>query len=87
MGKRTMGLESDSPEALEQEIMELRRRIEPVARELDLRRHRMTDWRRQVKQRAPKVVRILGAVFGVVAAAKAVRRRMRPRHAVNQYMD
>ena len=84
MGERKNGVESDSPEALEQEILRFRESIDPVARELDMRRHRMTDWRRQMKHRAPKVASILGTVLGVLAAAKAVRRRLKQRRAMTR---
>ena len=79
MGERKNGVESDSPEALEQEILRFRESIE-----LDLRRHRMTDWRRQMQRRAPKVASILGTVLGVLAAAKAVRRRLEQRKAMTR---
>jgi len=81
MGTRTTGVESSSPEELEQEIARIREGIDPLARELDRRRHRVMNIRSQVKRKAPKVMKLVGMALGVLTAVKAVRRRMAHRHA------
>ena len=81
MGERKTGVAISSPEDLEQEVARIREDIEPVARELDRRRHAMMDWRTQVKKRAPKAARFVAVALGVVTAVKTIRHRRAQRKA------
>jgi len=82
MGERKIGVESASPEELEQEVARIREDIEPLARELDRRRHEMMNWRMQVRRRAPKAVRVVALALGVVTAVKTIRHRIAQRKAM-----
>ena len=81
MDERTSGVKGSSPEELEQEVARIREEIEPVARELDVRRHEMMNWKSQIRRKAPKVARIVGVVLGIVAGAKVIRHRIASRRA------
>jgi hypothetical protein len=81
MDERTSGVKRSSPEELEQEVARIREEMEPLARELDLRRHEMTNWRLQMRRKAPKIARFVGILLGVVAGAKAIHHRIASRRA------
>ena len=83
MDERTPGVKGSSPEELEREVARIREELEPVARELDVRRHEMMNWRHQVKRNAPKAARIVGVMLAVLAGARAIRHRIASRRRVN----
>jgi len=94
MGKRTSGMKT-KPEELEHEIESIRGGMDPVLRELDIRRHELTDWRLQLERHRPELVRIglwtAGALVGlrVIGGMRAQMRRRkemrRLRRALSQF--
>lgn len=73
MGKGTDGM--SSPEALEQEVREIRDEMTPVLEELDHRRHEVTGRTRQLRRRVPAMLRTAAIVFAVFAGMKMLKRR------------
>ena len=80
MGERTNGMKT-SPEELEREVESIREGMAPILSELDHRRHDLTDWRHQLRQRGPILLKSLAVVAGLVTVAKLVQRRGRKRRA------
>jgi len=79
MGEGTQGVKA-SPADIERDIEAIRGHMEEVVAELDDRRHRLTNWGRQLRQKGPVVLRV-AAVVGAVAGTVVLVRRMRYRRA------
>lgn len=66
------------PEDVEREIGAIRNQMEPVLEELGRRRHRMTDWKyqlRQIPRRTSKIGKGAALVGGLIAAVRFLKRR------------
>ncbi|MGE5179622.1 MAG: hypothetical protein ACM3PF_11045 [Bacteroidota bacterium] len=74
MGKGTDGVKA-SPEELEQNVREIRNEMAPVLNELDHRRHEMTDWKLQLRRRAPVLLKGAAVLAALVAGFTFVKRR------------
>ena len=72
-----MGTEENrvKPEDVEREIGVIRDRMAPVLDELTLRRHRMTDWKYQLRHRASRIGKGATLVGGLIAAVRFLKRR------------
>ena len=68
----------DDPEALEQDVRELRRELDATLRELDRRRHELTDWRLQLR-RHWRALLAAGLLAGGTVALIVYRKRVRER--------
>lgn len=73
MGKGTDGVKA-SPEELEQEVREIRDDMTPVLKELDHRRHELTDWGLQMRRRGPAIMKGVAIAATLFAALKLVKR-------------
>jgi hypothetical protein len=74
MGKGTDGVKA-SPEELEQEVHAIRDEMSPVLSELDHRRHEMTDWKLQLRRRAPALIKGVAVLAALVAGFAVVKKR------------
>lgn len=74
MGEGTHGMKQ-TPEQIEQEVHEIRDRMEPNLAELDRRRHHFAAWTRRMKHRLPRVLGAVVVLVGVVRVVQAVAKR------------
>ena len=66
------------PEDVEREIGAIRHSMAPVLDELTRRRHRLTDWKHQLRQlphRTSKIGKGAALVGGLIAAVRFLKRR------------
>jgi hypothetical protein len=70
MGERTTGL--DDPAILEQQIDSIRRNLTGIVRELDHRRHDLTDVKMQIDKHKPELLAAAGSVVVVAGVVGAV---------------
>ena len=75
MDQRKDRVNAGSPEKLEKEVGDVRNRLTQVVRELDLRRHELTDWRLQAKKHRRPLIAV--SAVALVWMGFAVWRRRR----------
>ena len=73
MGEGKAGVNA-KPEEIEREVEQIRGNLDPVLRELDVRRHELTDWRLQLRRHGPRLARVGAAAAGVFAVIQVVKR-------------
>ena len=73
MGEGKTGVNA-KPEEIEREVEQIRGNLDPVLKELDVRRHELTDWRLQLRRHGPKLARVGAGIAGVIAAVQVVKR-------------
>lgn len=78
MGERTTGL--DDPAILELQIDSIRRNLTGIVRELDHRRHDLTDVKMQIDKHKPELLAAAGSVVVVAGALGAVAFLLRRRN-------
>ena len=70
MGERTTGL--DDPAILELQIDSIRRNLTGIVRELDHRRHDLTDVKMQIDKHKPELLAAAGSVVAVAGVVGAI---------------
>lgn len=63
------------PEDVEREIGAIRHGMEPVLEELGRRRHRLTDWKYQLRHRSKKLGKRATLFAGLIAAVRFFKHR------------
>lgn len=67
------------PEDVEREIGAIRHGMEPVLDELRRRRHRLTDWKYQLRHRSKRIGKGAALFGGLVAAVRFFQHRRKQR--------